>query len=108
LAATRQGAFESIISFKQHYNYALKAYNNQKNPVIKPEDIMMVFEKVDAEVRINGVGGVQLSTDETGYLPDFFRVYSSPHTKVNVLSFANVGYVQYHAQTTGKFHSTST
>jgi hypothetical protein len=27
------------------------------------------------KIRINGVRGVQLSTDETGYLPDFFRVY---------------------------------
>jgi hypothetical protein len=43
LAATRQGAFESIISFKQHYNNALKAYNDQKNPVMKPEDIAMDF-----------------------------------------------------------------
>jgi hypothetical protein len=42
------------------------------------------------KIRINGVRGVQLSTDETGYLPDFFRVYSSSHTKANVLSFADV------------------
>jgi hypothetical protein len=32
LASTRQGAFESIISFKQHYTNALKAYQDQKNP----------------------------------------------------------------------------
>lgn len=43
LALTRQGAFELIISFKQRYSNALKAYNDQKNPVMKPEDIAMDF-----------------------------------------------------------------
>jgi hypothetical protein len=43
LAEKRQGAIESIISFKQHYNNALKAYNDQKNPVMKPKDIAMDF-----------------------------------------------------------------
>ncbi len=43
LALMRQGVFESIISFKQYYNNALKAYNDQKNPVMKPEDIAMDF-----------------------------------------------------------------
>jgi hypothetical protein len=48
LASTRQGAFESIISFKQHYNNSPKADNNQKSPVLKPEDIMMdFFSKLD-------------------------------------------------------------
>jgi hypothetical protein len=31
-----------------------------------------------------------LSTRETSYLPDFFRVYTSSNTKANVLSFADV------------------
>jgi hypothetical protein len=31
-----------------------------------------------------------LYIDETGYLQDFFRVYSSTETKANVLSFADV------------------
>jgi len=35
--------FESIISFKQRYNNVLKAYNDQKNLVMKPEDIAMDF-----------------------------------------------------------------
>jgi hypothetical protein len=30
LALTRQGAFKSIILFKQRYNNALKAYNDKK------------------------------------------------------------------------------
>lgn len=28
--------------------------------------------------------------DDTGYLPDFFEVYSSDQTKANVLCFADV------------------
>jgi hypothetical protein len=47
-ASTRQGAFESIMSFKQRYNDELKAYNNQKNPELRPEDIAMdFFSKLD-------------------------------------------------------------
>ena len=64
--------------------------DNQANVSIMRPELLSAFEKADTEVRINGVGGVQLSTDETGYLPDFFRVYSSSHTKANVLSFADV------------------
>jgi aminopeptidase N len=48
LVSTRQGAFESIISFTQLYNNALKAYNDQKNPTMKPKDIAMeFFSKLD-------------------------------------------------------------
>jgi len=65
----RQGAFEYIISFKQRYNNALKAYSNQKNPVMKPEDIAMdFFSKLDnrryAEFKtmfINSLRGSQYS-----------------------------------------------
>jgi hypothetical protein len=39
---------------------------------------------------VNGIGGVQLRANETGYLQDFFRVYTSPNTKANVLSFVDV------------------
>jgi hypothetical protein len=48
--------------------------DNQANVSIMRPELLSAFEKADTEVRINGVGGVQLSTDETGYLPDFFRV----------------------------------
>jgi hypothetical protein len=69
LAAMRQGAFECIISFKQGYNNALKAYSDQKNPVMKPEDIAMdFFSKLDngwyEELKtmfINGLRGSQYS-----------------------------------------------
>jgi hypothetical protein len=48
LAVTRYGVFESIISFKQCYNNALNAYNDQKNPAMKPEDVAIdYFSKLD-------------------------------------------------------------
>ena len=48
LAATRQGAFKSIVVFKQRYTNALKAYKDQKNPVMMPQDeVMDFFSKLD-------------------------------------------------------------
>jgi hypothetical protein len=41
-------------------------------------------------VKVLGVGGVQLSVKKTGYLDDFFCVYASNDTRVNVLCFADV------------------
>jgi hypothetical protein len=41
-------------------------------------------------VKVNGVGGLQLTVDHMGYLDEFFRVYASNETKANVLSFAEV------------------
>jgi len=32
LASCWQGAYESIVTFKQQYNNALKSYHDQKNP----------------------------------------------------------------------------
>jgi hypothetical protein len=48
------------------------------------------FKKTENGVRVNGLGGLHLHIDETGYLEDFFRVYTSTKTKANVLSFADV------------------
>jgi hypothetical protein len=39
---------------------------------------------------VNGLGGRQLVLTDEGYLPDFFQVYASEHTTVNILSFADV------------------
>jgi hypothetical protein len=48
LATTRQGAFKSIVVFKQRYTNALKAYKDQKNPVMMPQDeVMDFFSKLD-------------------------------------------------------------
>lgn len=67
VASTRQGAFESIISFKQRYNNALKAYNDRKNPVMKPKDIAMdFFSKLDngryAEFKTTFISGLQMKS----------------------------------------------
>ncbi len=41
-------------------------------------------------MKVNGVGGHQLSVFKKGYLDEFFEVYSSKETTANVLSFAEV------------------
>ena len=66
-ASTRQGAFESIMSFKQRYNDELKAYNNQKNPELRPEDIAMdFFSKLDngwyAEFKTTFINSLQMKS----------------------------------------------
>jgi hypothetical protein len=48
------------------------------------------IKKADHELKINGVGGEQLKVTDTGYLSDFFRVYSSHQTKANVLCFIDI------------------
>jgi hypothetical protein len=65
--------------------------DNQANISIMRPELLRAFEHIETEteIRVNGVGGVQLCTNETGYLQDFFRVYTSPDTKANVLSFAD-------------------
>ena len=64
--------------------------DNQENISIMQPDILSAFGMTENVIRVNGVGGVQLYTDETGYIENFFRVYSSAETKANVLSFADV------------------
>jgi hypothetical protein len=64
--------------------------DNQANvSIIRPE-LLSAFEKTENGIKVSGVGGAQLYTEETGYLEDFFRVYTSTETKANVLSFADV------------------
>jgi hypothetical protein len=67
LASTWQGAYESIISFKQRYNNSLKACNDQKNPAMKPEDVAMdFFSKLDngryAEFKTTIINGLQMKS----------------------------------------------
>jgi hypothetical protein len=42
------------------------------------------------EIKVNGIGGYQMTVSEKGYLPNFFEVFCSPDVKVNVLCFAEV------------------
>jgi hypothetical protein len=39
----RQGAFQSIINYKERFNAALKGYKEQKNPKMEEKDIAMDF-----------------------------------------------------------------
>jgi hypothetical protein len=57
--------------------------------IIRPELLRQV-QPTSEVVRVNGVGGVQLELRETGYLDNFFQVYTSTEMRVNVLSFLDV------------------
>jgi hypothetical protein len=50
--------------------------DNQANVSIMHPSLLSAIKRADAEIRVNGVGGVQLVTDCTRYLQDFFRVYA--------------------------------
>jgi hypothetical protein len=52
--------------------------------------LLRLVKPIDEEVKINGVGSLQLKIREAGYLKDFFTVYASTETRANVLSFAEV------------------
>jgi hypothetical protein len=44
----------------------------------------------EKKIKINGVGGYQMTVANKGYLQNFFDVYCSEEVKVNVLCFAEV------------------
>ena len=57
--------------------------------IIQPHLLENVQQR-ERSVKINGVGGLTLEVNQTGYLPNFFEVYSSDKTLANVLSFSDV------------------
>jgi hypothetical protein len=57
--------------------------------IIQPELLRQV-QPTSEVVRVNGVGGVQLELRKIGYLDNFFQVYTSTETQVNILSFSEV------------------
>ncbi len=57
--------------------------------IMKP-NLLRALAPAEKTVKVNGVGGQQLKEDRTGYLDEFFHVYASEETRVNVLSFAEV------------------
>ncbi len=67
--------------------------DNQADISIMQPGLLRAFKPAKKKVHINGVGGLQLMVDRKGYLEDFFDVYASDHTKVNVLSFSEVEYM---------------
>ncbi len=53
-------------------------------------DLLRNVKTNTVNIRVNGLGGRQLLLTDEGYLPDFFSVYASEDTTVNVLSLADV------------------
>ncbi len=53
-------------------------------------NLLRDVQKNTVKVRVNGLGGKQLELTDEGYLPEFFAVYASEHTAVNILSLADV------------------
>lgn len=55
------------------------------------EPVMLhALHTVKDHVHVNGVSGLQGKLDQVGYLDDFFEVYTSDSTRVNILSFSEV------------------
>ncbi len=57
--------------------------------IVRPE-LLRGLRDTEHTVRVNGVGGVQMELSKAGYLQDFFEVYASEDTLVNILSFSEV------------------
>jgi hypothetical protein len=53
-------------------------------------NLLRDVQRSTVKVRVNGLGGKQLELTDEGYLPEFFAVYASEHTAVNILSLADV------------------
>lgn len=65
----RQGSYESIISYKQRYTNALRAYHEQKNPEKEPVDQAMdFFHGLDngryADFKVDYLNGLQVKSIE--------------------------------------------
>ncbi len=54
--------------------------DNQANVSIMHPSLFHSIKPANMDIRVNGVGRVQLTADSTGYLQDFSRVYASANT----------------------------
>jgi hypothetical protein len=66
--------------------------DNQADVSIVHPSLLQELQQAEKEVNINGVGGLQFTVHETGFLDELFRVYASEDTHANVLSFAKIEY----------------
>jgi hypothetical protein len=64
--------------------------DTQANISLFHPSILENIKDSEKEIKINGIGGYQMTVKNKGYLPNFFEVYCSPEVKVNVLCFAEV------------------
>ncbi len=53
-------------------------------------DLLNDVQRNTVNIKVNGLGGKQLVLTDEGYLPEFFPVYASEHTAVNILSLADM------------------
>jgi hypothetical protein len=79
--------------------------DNQANVSIMHPSLLSAIKRADAEICVNGVGGVQLVTDCTRYLQDFFRgvilkivlhISDSQYLAVNKFVLASLLGLYYH------------
>jgi hypothetical protein len=61
--------------------------DNQVDVSVIHPDLLRDLQLAEKTVRINGAGGFQFETSTKGHLQDFFSVYASEKTTVNILSF---------------------
>jgi hypothetical protein len=64
--------------------------DTQANISLFHPSILRDVQESEREVRVNGVGGYQMTVSKKGYLPGFFDVYCHDEVKVNILCFADV------------------
>jgi hypothetical protein len=64
--------------------------DNQANISIVNPWLLKNVRECEHQIRVRGVGGTQLIVDKVGDLDDFFQVYASEHTTVNIICFADV------------------
>ncbi len=64
--------------------------DNQADISIVNPVLLENVRPTEREIKIKGVGGIQLKVNQVGDLPGFFTVYASKETKANVLSFVDV------------------
>jgi len=79
----------NVVGFSGFKSTEVLLDNQADISIIWPELLRQV-QATSEVVWVNGVGGVQLQLRETGYLDNFFQVYTSTETRVNVLSFSDV------------------
>jgi hypothetical protein len=64
--------------------------DNQSDISVMRPDLLLDIQSAERPVSVVGAGGIQFTAHDTGYLQDFFNVYSSKDTHANILSLAEV------------------
>jgi hypothetical protein len=64
--------------------------DNQVDVSVLHHSLLREIGPADSPVNINGIGGLQLTVDEEGYLDELSRMYTSEETHTNILSFSKV------------------